>query len=147
MTEDDITITINGETHRFKSGDAEAMQNMPWPQRKKLIDLLESIRQAEFVAAAQSQAAAEPVSPQPSQQPVVSKTAPKQRQPAATQLKPTPTKPSDLGVDASRQSPEDLMQQLIMQEKQHSHSIPDRLTVVKYMLAVIVLIILLSMLF
>lgn len=143
----EIVITINGQTHRFQADDLHAIKAMPWEDRKQLIGLLDTIRQAEFVAAADAEVhtpaghRAESTTGQPTEK------APPQANSAAQRPIQTQSSKMDPQADFRSQNPDDLMQQLIMQEKQHSRSIPDRMTVVKYMLAVIVVIILVSMLF
>ena len=46
----DILIRIDGQTHRIDPRNPASIKKIPWPQRKRLIEVLESIQAADYVA-------------------------------------------------------------------------------------------------
>ena len=130
-----ITITINDKTHHFDANDKAAMAQMDWQDRKQLIALLENIRQAEHITPTESEqtpATKQIKTPQPDIQP-----SRHQVQDASHQT-----------IREGRQGEGDvdaLMSRLIMQEQQNRTSIPDRGTVLKWMLVFFAVVVLLML--
>ncbi len=125
-----IDITINGKTHQLTADNVEAMKQIPWSERKALIQLLEAIKQAEHV-----------VKPKPeSELPAVQRSMTRIKQ--ATEQPPK----LDPGVKKSAADVDDIMNQLLMQQPQKS-SVPDKQVVYKWFLIIFVVVVLLSMIF
>ncbi len=146
----DITIIIEGKTHHFNQGDTESFKSLPWSERKQLIELLEGIKQAEYIK--------QPAGPQVDdtrEKESVSRTINGSAVQAG--LDPNPINhqqagnPADAGFDASVKKSDkdvdDLMQRLIIQEKQHHKPIPDKSTVMKLLVGMFVVIFVLAVMF
>ena len=139
-----ITITINGVTHEFQTGDVTAMRDLPWSERKQLIALLENIKQAEYIQAAeQSETNAGNNSS--------SDRAPQnQINNLTTQVNPT-SEPHQLDpeIKTSERDVDDLMARLILEQKQNNkhQPVPDKSSVIKLLLVVFAIIIALAVIF
>jgi len=130
MDQTDISISINGKTHRFNLNDPEGIRQIPWEDRKQLIGVLDAIRQAEHVKQPKQPniRAVAPIKP-------ADKTtgqAARQTQTAAQ------NKPEDIDV---------LMSQLIIEDRKNQTPIPDRGVVIKWMLVIFAIIVIISLLF
>lgn len=152
MQNSEITITVNGKTHQFKAGDLAAFKSIPWSERKQLIDLLESIKQAEFVQADNKPTHEVTLDSTFNQNSPTDSTAVRQhvRKPSPNDQftpKGTPLHNPQLDpqIKASEQDVNDLMHRLIVEQKKHHKSIPDKSIVIKLLLAVFVVIILVAM--
>ncbi len=147
MQNDQITITINGKTHQFKTDDITAMRNLPWAERKLLIELLENIKQAEYVKAVKQPNStadaqfnpATGVNQQRHSAVLSSKAKPLQGNPTSAQLDPQ-VKASEKGVD-------DLMQRLILEQQSNHKPVPDKSSVVKLLLLAFAVLIALALIF
>jgi len=130
-----ITITINDKTHHFDADDKAAMAKMEWQDRKQLIALLENIRQAEHITANAAE----------------QKSAPKNISPTQSNTQNREHSDQDAShqtIREGRQGEGDvdaLMNRLIMQEQQNRTSIPDRGTVLKWMLVFFAVVVLLML--
>ncbi len=142
-----ITITINGHTHRFNNGDFEAIKKLPWPERKALIELLENIKQAEYVKPIKDvevEDAKFEVNLQSAS--VASNTSLSKKAQNIAQTKQlnqtldSQIKPSDKDVD-------ELMSRLIVEQKQTHSSVPDKASVYKWLLIVFAVIFGLALIF
>ncbi len=151
----EIKITISGVTHTFNSDAENSIKEMPWDDRKKLIALLESIQQAEYIKPVKSNIRAALTKPhkrdeknEQTQQAKLIRERLKKTKPSATvdQSKASHTQ-LDLHVKASKNDVSDLMNRLILEEKQHHKPIPEKAAVIKILLVIFVVIILLAMLF
>jgi len=149
MPNNQITITINGVTHKFQSGDVDAIRDLPWSERKQLIELLENIKQAEYVQAEQptelsidaglnSSSNAAPQS--------LSKTTATQVNQSSKPPQPDPVK-LDPETKTSEKDVDDLMTRLILEQKQNHQPVPDKSSVVKLLLIVFAIIIALAAIF
>jgi len=118
-----IEITINGKTHQFKAGDDRAIKNMPWSERKQLIEILEQIKQVEYVK-----------SQPPVQQPNMS--APIVNEPVKSESV-SPVKTYDKSIKPGHGDVDSIMNRLILEEKKHQSTIPEKGVVVKWMLLTI----------
>ncbi len=125
-----IGITINGKTHQLSADNIEAMKQIPWPERKELIQLLDAIKQAEHVTKAKQSVEDKPV-----RQTIT---------PINKMVKPLPK--LDQEVKKSSADVDDIMNQLIIQQQQKS-SVPDKQDVYKWFLIVFVLIVVVAMIF
>ena len=135
MSQQTIKITIDGKTHEFMSGDHQAMKNMAWQDRKKLIDLLETIKQAEYVKEAKSpEIETEKLTSTPTIDPEFKTNKNNSDQPDHT------VKPGQGDVDA-------LMNRLILEDKKHQSNIPDKSVVIKWMLIILAVVLLIAVIF
>ncbi len=128
----------------------ESFKALPWNERKQLIELLEDIKQTEYVkkpavsdaAEATSNATVRVANHDGGMTPDLNPNVPDNK---------LADKQSDSGFDPSvkksEQDVDDLMQRLIIQEKQHHQPIPDKSSVMKLLLGVFVVILLLAVLF
>ena len=129
-----IEITINGKTHTFEAGDPNAIKDMPWQERKELIGILEQIKQVEYVDN----------KPALEKQGLSILTTEKQINPISSA---TATPAYDKAVKPGQGDVDSIMNRLIMEEKKHQSTVPDRGPVIKWMLAVIAVIMVLALLF
>lgn len=125
MDQSTISITINGKTHQLRLDDPEGIKSLPWEDRKQLIKVLEVIHQAEHVKKPDSQAVT-PIRPD---------------------IKPDRPVANKKTATASSQDIDVLMSQLIIEDRKNQTPIPDRSVAIKWMLAIILVIIVLSLLF
>lgn len=139
MSQQTIQITIDGKTHEFKVGDTQAIKDLAWQDRKQLIELLEHIKQAEYVK--KSTAPTEPE--EPLNQPVIAAKPTMQSQPKSNDPK--------MGIDAEvkpgQGDVDSIMSRLILEEKKHQTTIPDRGAAIKWILIAFGIIILIALLF
>lgn len=141
MTKNQITITINDKTHRFNVDDVEAIRALPWSERKQLIDLLENIKQAEYVKTDKTTVpthaagfdSEQKVVPQSLSQSTTNNNPASAQRTASHELDPE-IKASDKDVD-------DLMTRLILEQKSSHRPVPEKAAVVKWMLLVFAVII------
>lgn len=151
MNKDQITITINDKTHQFKAGDVDAMRDLPWPERKQLIDLLENIKQAEYVKPADANFSS-PASLGSKNQSYGGNQAIKSttKQPIIKPSKPaaqTNAAKLDPSIKASDKDVDDLMNRLILEQKGSHQPVPDKSSVIKLLLLVFAIIIALALIF
>ena len=151
MEKDQITITINDKTHQFKAGDVDAMRDLPWPERKQLIDLLENIKQAEYVKSADANFSPT-TSPGSKNQSYGSDQAINSTTKQQVIKPPTPASQTnaaklDPAIKASDKDVDDLMNRLILEQKGSHQPVPDRSTVIKLLLLVFAIIIALALIF
>lgn len=154
MSDEVIQILIGGKAYALKANDPESLKKLPWSDRKQLIELLENIKQAEYVKAAMSRdkttinQAKNPVTSVAAKSQVKTNHLPatnsndanfKQAQKSQPQLDPS-IKPSDQDAD-------DLMARLILEQQQHQKPIPDKSAVLRVMLIVFAVIIALMLIF
>lgn len=135
MSKQTIKITIDGKTHEFMAGDHQAMKNMAWQDRKQLIDLLENIKQAEYIN--QSTPVQEPEQPE-SIKPTLPTQSKSQEKPKVDMDQ--ASRPGQGDVDA-------LMNRLILEDKKHQSNIPDKGVVVKWMLIILAIVLLIAVIF
>ncbi len=153
MKESDVLVKINGKVHRLNKDNLQSIKTMAWEDRKQLIELLESIKQAEYVKADSQQESN--IDAQNEHQEVV-KTSSISR--VKTSDAPRISKGLNNGIEVSKLDPkikasdkdvDDLMARLILEQKQDSHhqSVPDKSAVIKLLLIVFVVILALAMIF
>lgn len=145
MTKNQITITINDKTHRFNVDDVEAIRALPWSERKQLIDLLENIKQAEYVKSADTNfsATASPVSknqPNGTDQPIISTNKQQVIKPSKPASQTNAAK-LDPEIKASEKDVDDLMTRLILEQKSSHRPVPEKAAVIKWVLLVFAVII------
>ena len=147
----EIKITINGTTHTFNNGDEPSVKDMPWSDRKKLIDLLERIKQAEYIKKPElNEQSPDKQTTSDGDQLKADQIRQRLKQAKAnkTNIPPKNVMPSlDPSIKASENDVSDLMNRLILEEKQHHKPVPDKSMVVKLFLVIFVVIILLAVLF
>ncbi len=147
--ESDITITIAGKTHHFSQGDFEWFKSLPWSERKQLIELLENIKQAEYVKKPTESDDAV-IKHQPDSKTINSEAGNhvSSRMPMGKHSSKVHDEAGfDSTVKKSDQDVDDLMQRLIIQEKQHHKPIPDKSAVMKLILGVFVVVFILAVVF
>ena len=130
MEQTDISISINGKTHRINIDDPAAISRIPWEDRKQLIQVLEAIRQAEHVRPTPDKSV---------------KTVQSTQVPALKSVS-KPAKPGKV-PQAHAEDIDVIMSQLIIEERKNRTQIPDRGVVIKWMLIIFAVIVLLSLLF
>jgi|GEM_PF-1375603 len=159
MNETDILIKINGKVHRIIKGDTQAIKKMPWKDRKQLVELLEEIKQAEFIKPKNTDGTSSDASLEPSSS--VSDIPSNKSRDTATKISQSTIdsihstdskhKPQKLDpqVKSSEKDVDDLMARLILEQKQNNHhqSVPDKSSVIKLLLIVFVIIIALAVIF
>lgn len=130
--DDDILIRIGGKTYRLRD-DVVSLRKIPWTQRKRLIEILETMKQAEYVPAKDQQP---PQSNEISTMPAVAKLKTKQAKPEkpATQQQPP-------------QDAEAMMQRFLAEQHGHRSSIPSKTSVYKWFLIIFSVILLLVLIF
>ncbi|MCX7552561.1 hypothetical protein OS175_01620 [Marinicella sp. S1101] len=143
----DISITINNQTHHFNGNDMESMRKLPWSERKALIALLENIKKAEYVKSVKTIETADESeiseSEARSHEPVSHPKMKKASVASKTQHKlDSPIKSSKAEADV-----DDLMNRLIVEQKQTRSSVPDKSEVYKWLLLIVVVIFVLAMVF
>lgn len=143
----DIVIKINNKTHCFNSDDMEAMRQLPWPERKALIELLEKIKQAEYVKPVKevfeddAKFVTNPDSATNSSANLNKKITQNRTPISGYDKKLDPKiKPSDADLD-------DLMSRFIVEQKQSHQTVPDKSSVYKWLLIVFAVIIGLVLIF
>lgn len=125
--DDDILIRIGGKTYRLRD-EAESLRKIPWSQRKRLIEILEAMKQAEYVV----------VKDQP---PPEARTTTAIK-PVAT-LKPKPTRPPRPTEQQPPQDTDAMMQRFLAEQKNYKSSIPTKASVYKWFLIIFAVIFLL----
>lgn len=128
--QDNILVRIDGKTYRLDSDKPASLIKIPWPQRKRLIDILEAMKAAEYVETERSQKA-EPQKDQPRE----STQAVKLTKDVDSELKQVST-PSNTNAQDS----DVLMQRFLAEQKNHKHSIPDKRSIYKWFLITFVII-------
>lgn len=145
--EKDISITINNQSHHFKSNDIEAMRKLPWSERKLLIELLENIKQAEFVKPVKEPVFEDANFDEPEEPAIDSSIVLSKKITDKNSLKNVRTKTLDSQVKPSDADVDDLMSRLIVEQKQSSSSVPDKSAVYKWLLIVFAVIFGLALIF
>ena len=151
MTAAEIIITINGVTHKFTTGDVEAIRDLPWSERKQLIDLLENIQQAEYVKAVEPKDSSDDAkfnsTTGTAKLPIES--AQSRHQHTSNQGASQSSKPPQLDsqVVASEKDVDDLMNRLILEQQSKHQPVPDKSSVVKLLLIVFTVIIVVAFIF
>jgi hypothetical protein len=121
--ETELSITIGGTQYPIDLNDLSSLTTIPWKDRKMIIEVLEKIKQAEHIQ------------PEPKRAP---ESMPTKRSKPVVQ----DSQFKNSNVIKSNEDPDAIMQQLIIQQ-QNQHNIPDKSTVVKWMLVVFIIIMLL----
>ena len=134
-----ITIIIGDNTHQINPNDQASILNIPWQERKKIIDIIELIKQSEHVKKPATDPVAKDVSPA------------RENQTIATQLKVPSIKTTDVDFNPSKKSLSDtevdqIMQQIIMTQKTTT-KIPEKKDVYKWLLIVLAVIVGLALIF
>lgn len=115
-----MKIAIDGKVYTLDTGIRKSLTQIPWESRKKVIAVLEAVKQAEHV---------ETSTPQATDQPIKKPVQP-------TALVNSTIKPQPMSEDGSSEynskDPDAIMQQLIMQQPK-SHNIPDKGTAIKWL--------------
>ena len=149
MPNNQITITINGVTHKFQTGDVDAMRDLPWSERKQLIELLENIKQAEYVQAEKPTELSTDAGFNSNSSPIPQSLTKN----TATQVNQSSKPPQfdavklDPEIKASEKDVDDLMTRLILEQKKKHQPIPDKSSVIKLLLLVFAIIIVLAAIF
>lgn len=130
-----IKIGIDGKVYSLDTSNRESLIQIPWESRKKIIEVLESVKQAEHVETAKAKETFE----------LQNKTV-NQRSKLAGQDINLPAEKDSRVPELDSKDPDTIMQQLIIQQ-QNQHHIPDKGTVVKWMLVVFIVFILIMMVF
>ncbi len=115
--DDDILIRIGGKTHRLQDDDPQSLQKIPWPQRKRLISLLEAMKKADYVEpgpTGDSQTQIETLKPE-------------------TRVRANAEKPMPQDSDA-------MMQRFLAEQQSHKSSIPSKAAVYKWFLIIFAII-------
>ncbi len=135
MTEQHIKmkIGIDGKVYTLDTRQRESLTQIPWKSRKKVIAVLEAMKQAEHIEPAKT-------SVNPQSRPTQSVN----QQTAAAQPK-TDSVTDNSTDEVYSKDPDAIMKQLIMQ--QPSHNIPDKITVIKWIAIIFFIIIALSFIF
>ena len=140
MSESNINITIAGKSYQINPQDKASIAQIPWQERKKLIELIEVIKQAEHVNTKSVDSIEEVKS--------AATVLPKPQRLVVPQKGASPIE-KILG-DGSRAPAKDdadlIMQQLIMEQKGGS-KIPEKKEVYKWMVGIFAVIILLMLIF
>ncbi len=153
MKESDVLVKINGKVHRLNKENPNSIKNMAWEDRKQLIELLENIKQAEYIKAdnqheskigAQFEQAQEAKTQSIPQVKRINQPSLKRD---VSSAKDAPK--LDPKVKASDKDVDDLMARLILEQKQeNSHQpVPDKSAVIKLLLIVFVVIVVLAVIF
>lgn len=129
-----MKIGIDGKVYTLDTRLRESLTQIPWESRKKVITVLEALKQAEHI---------EPVKPSVNQE--SSLTEPVKPQTAVAKTAVDSVSDKVKVAEVNSKDPDAIMQQLIMQ--QPSHNIPDKMTVIKWMLIVFCIIVILSFIF
>lgn len=140
-----ILIRINDKTYKLNPNNLSSLKAMPWEARKELINLLEQVKQAEYVKPQKQPADDEPKSKHDASAVISTEVKRPETKPviASKQQKPTldkSVKPSDSDVD-------DIMNRLILEQKSTHQTVPDKSSVYKWFLILFIVIVLLAMLF
>ncbi|MCB1582771.1 MAG: hypothetical protein R3E90_04480 [Marinicella sp.] len=121
-----MKIGIDGKVYTLDTSIQKSLTQIPWESRKKVIAVLEAIKQAEHVEKPQVKESVNQlknlVKPQAQTLPTQA-VAPE----SGTTRSSHANKPP---LDTNSQDPDAIMQQLIMQ--QPSHNIPDKMTAIKW---------------
>ncbi len=158
MKESEVLIKLNGKVHRINKANPASITKMDWEDRKQLIDLLENIKQAEYVKEVES---SEDIKSSSSisldllekKQSDVMKTKQENVQQRGIQ---TPQNTSQLGtqkldpeIKASEKDVDDIMARLILEQNQsNTHQpVPEKSVVIKLLFIVFAIIIALAMIF
>ncbi|MCW8870600.1 MAG: hypothetical protein OQK49_07835 [Proteobacteria bacterium] len=132
---DDILLKIDGQTHLLRPDDPESLRKIPWSQRKRLIDVLEQIKKAEYVASNVSATEKHrPVKELTNRISNVSKDT------AAT------TPQNTQQSEEHHHPPQDsdaLMQRFLTEQKKHKSSLPTKASIYKWFLIIFAVIFLL----
>lgn len=115
--DDDILIRIGGKTHRLHDDNPQSLQKIPWPQRKRLISLLEAMKKADYVElgpTGDSQTQIETLKPE-------------------TPVSANTEKPMPQDSDA-------MMQRFLAEQQSHKSSIPSKAAVYKWFLIIFAII-------
>lgn len=152
-----ITFSINDVTHRFNLRDKASIRKIPWQDRKRIIKVIEHIKQAEHVTKKSSEPLTTPTNlPQTNRVQLPQNATSVSVNEAASKLtiKSTDEPPAALFKHGMEPKPEQekddidvLMQQLLMQQPPGSNGIPDKKSVYKWFLIVIAVIFFLALIF
>ncbi len=144
----DITIKINGQTHQFNTDDTEVIRKLPWQERKQLIELLEKIKQAEYIKPAKNDGVEQGVknathnslnkAPVDSSALKVNKTHQLETNLRAVDV--TSEKKLDPAIKPSEADVDGIMKRLILEQKKQHPTVPDKSIVVKWLLIIAVVI-------
>lgn len=133
----DILIRISGETYRLQPDKPESIQKIPWAQRKRLIDVLEAIKKAEYVDSADSQES-EPESSSQDIKPIKS-----EQKKAQENVSP----PKSAAPDRPPADSDMLMQRLLAEQQGQRKKLPTKAGIYKWFLIIFAVIMLLILLF
>ncbi len=126
-----IEITINGKTHTFEEGDVSSIKSMSWNDRKKLIKVLEQVKQVEYIDK-ESPTKKVPVMAQ------------KTINSVETDSKPNLLNELDGAVKPGKGDVDSIMSRLILEQQSSQTPIPDKGVVIKWMLVIIGVILLIA---
>jgi len=143
--EDDIIVRINGQTHRLRTGEPESLRKIPWPQRKRLIEVLEAIKKAEYIDPfhAQDATSHKPETvPDSSQISQAITNKPKVVAHSSRKSVNSTSKHNNSALDGDV-----LMQRFLAEQQTHKSSIPSKSTVYKWFLIIFAVILLLVLVF
>jgi len=127
--EDDILVRIGGQTHRLRVDDPQSLQKIPWSQRKRLIEVLEAMKKAEYIDTATAETAK--VKPMTDESPT-----------SANKLKPVAQMKPDI-PNPPIQDSDVMMQRFLAEQKNYKRSIPGKAAIYKWFLIIFTVIFLL----
>ncbi len=122
-----MKIGIDGKVYTLDTSIQKSLTQIPWESRKKVIAVLEAMKQAEHVEKPRMENA--PIEQSNVAKPMVKTAVKPAVKPAVrpvVQSPPVKSKPTEI----NETDPDLIMQQFIMQ--QPSHNIPDRMTAIKW---------------
>ncbi|GAA4817744.1 hypothetical protein GCM10011365_12490 [Marinicella pacifica] len=134
---EDILVRIGDKTYRLDSDDPAALKKIPWPQRKRLIEVLEAMKAAEYVDSSRRQK---------------SETLQDQARQSRQALKrvkdiDSTTSQTATSLNSNTQDSDILMQRFLAEQKSYQHNIPDKRSIYKWFLIIFSLILLLVLIF
>ena len=137
-----MKIGIDGKVYTLDTAIQKSLTQIPWKSRKKVIAVLEAMKQAEHVEKPQATEAVklpqQPINPQKQASP---------NQVMATQSKADYSAPvNNVPPDVNPKDPDAIMQQLLMQQPK-VQAVPDKSTAIKWIAVFFAVVISLVLLF
>ena len=136
--QEDIWVRIDGQTHRLRPDNPESMRQIPWTQRKRLMDVLEVLKKAEYVDLETTSSENNPAVKTPGHQMSTPKAVNAQSSSRHTQQPPE--------HNHSSQDSDAMMQRFLAEQKSHKSSIPTKAGIYKWFLIIFAVIFLLVLL-
>ncbi|WP_154224052.1 hypothetical protein [Marinicella rhabdoformis] len=124
MSENKVTIVLSGKRFDLNLNDKASIQEMPWKDRKQLISLLETIKEAEHI----KPKAEDKI--QPDNHVANINSEPATTPPPTTAVKLDPeVKPSEADIDS-------MMERFVMEGQKDRPKIPDKSSIYKFLLII-----------